>query len=161
MTQQQQEFTLVAVYHDNDQRFVDSAPGDNVTNALIALAHRLYKDYKMTVSELNVIGVFEGGHDAKDNSVAHADERPERTSQPGAVHQPFTVVSDESAHHVMAADAADAELDLKDSECLEIGAVFEGHLKDISAEVDWDRFYAEAPKSEDELLEEQEELENA
>jgi hypothetical protein len=149
MTEQQQQFSLVAIYENNHQRFADSGPGNNVTDALIALMHQLHKDYKVTAGELMMVGVFAGAHDAKDNDVQYSDERPKRTSKSGAELRPYTVVSDEKMYHVMAANAANAELDLEDSECLQIGAVFEGHLTDISAQVDWDRFYAGVPQSEE------------
>ena len=149
MTQQKQEFCLVGIYHNDKQRFVDSAEGETVTDALITLMQELHRDHHTYAGELQIIGVFAGRHHAKDSDMQYADVRPDDAAHPGSELKPFTVVSDETTHHVMATDAADAELEADEDECLEVGAVFEGHLKDISSQVDWERFYASIPKSEE------------
>jgi hypothetical protein len=150
MAQEKQEFTVAALYEDNDNRFCDSAFADNVTDALIAILKKTRADNNDPEDELAICGVFAGGHDVKDLTVRDSNERPKRTALPGAEKKPYTVVTNRGSYHVMAADAADAELDLPNIELHEVASIFEGHLADISDQVDWTRYEAETAIPEEE-----------
>lgn len=142
---QLQEFTLAGIYPDTMQRFVDSTMAENVTDALIAIVKKMRADNKDPEDEVTVCGLFVGGHDAKDITVGYSDERPERESPSSDEQKPFTVVTDEVVSHVLASNAVTAELGMSGHDDLRVAAVFEGHLNDISSQVDWDKYNAETP----------------
>lgn len=132
-------FTVVAIYEENHQRYATSVYTQNVTSAVIEAIRQCRLDNHEPDMELRVCAVFRGGHSCKDVYSSDARERPDPVRCRAKLDHPFTVVLDNSVHHVMSRNAVEAE----DGFYGEVAGVFRGHLEDLMFEVDDERVEAE------------------
>ena len=140
----QKQFTVVAIYVDNEQRYATNSFADSPTTAAIDAIEQARNDNGEPAMELSICAVFRGDIPSQDCRYMSADEgdvykRPDPVRCRAKHNHRFTVVTDDSVQHVMDRNAVEAESGFYGA----VAGVFRGHLNDLSHEIDWDRVNAE------------------
>lgn len=140
----QKQFTVVAVYVDNKQRYAASSFADSPSEAAIDAIVQARNDNGEPDMAISICAVFRGSRPSQDCRYMSADEgdvykRPDPVRCRAKHNHRFTVVTDDEVHHVMDRNAVEAENGFYGA----VAGVFRGHLNDLSHEIDWDRVNSE------------------
>jgi hypothetical protein len=140
----QKQFTVVAIYVDNEQRYATNSVAESPTEAAIDAIEQARHDNGEPDMAINICAIFPGEHSSQDCRYMWADEgdvfkRPDPVRCRAKHNHRFTVVTDDAVHHVMDRNAVGAENGFYGA----VAGVFRGHLNDLSDEIDWDRVNAE------------------
>ncbi|MEX3984121.1 hypothetical protein AB4Y45_34775 [Paraburkholderia sp. EG287A] len=140
----QKQYTVVAIYVDNNQRYAVDSFADSPTEAAIDAIEQARNDNGEPDMAISICAVFRGSHPSQDCRYVQADEgdifqRPDPVRCRAKHNHRFTVVTDDAVHHVMDRNAVEAENGFFGA----VAGVFRDHLNDLSHEIDWDRVNAE------------------
>lgn len=139
------EYTVSAIYSDNGQRYCTSGAYANPTEAVIGAIQDARADNKYPGQQLDVLGVFKGGHQCRDVTMPACEDdseiRPDNVRCRANKTRDFTVVTGYGVRIVNARNAVEAEQTFDDG--MRISSVFRGVLTNLLKEVDFDRVDAE------------------